>query len=58
MNGGAAVITFEPSDGRYLVRIGGIAVSQSTFMVIAAVIVGLGGGFGAVAFRALIGGAN
>jgi CIC family chloride channel protein len=48
------VISFEPGDGRYTVRVGKISLSQSTFMVIAAIIVGLGGGFGAVAFRALI----
>ncbi len=52
------MISFVPGDGRYVVRIGKLSVSQSTFMIIAAIIVGLGGGFGAVAFRALISGAN
>ena len=48
------MISFEPGDGRYVVRIGKVTLSQSTFMVLAAVLVGMGGGFGAVAFRALI----
>jgi CIC family chloride channel protein len=52
------VTAFEPSDGRYSVRIGKLSLSQSTFMVSAAVAVGLGGGLGAVAFRALIASAS
>src|SRR5665213_3538600 len=48
------MIAFEPWDGRYVVRIGNLSFSQSTFMVLAAILVGIGGGFGAVAFRALI----
>ncbi len=52
------MIKFEPGDGRYVVRIGKISISQSAFMILAAVAVGLGGGFGAVAFRALISGAT
>ena len=52
------MISFEPEDGRYIVRIGRVSASQSTLMILAAVVVGLGGGFGAVAFRALIAGAN
>src|ERR1700758_3937153 len=42
-------------DGRYALRIGRIHISQSTFLILTAVLVGVGGGFGAVAFRALIG---
>ena len=52
------MIKFEPGDGRYVVRIGRISMSQSTFMILAAVVVGIGGGFGAVVFRALISGAT
>ena len=48
------MISFESVDGRYAVRVGKVSVSQSAFMVVAAIVVGLGGGFGAVAFRALI----
>lgn len=42
-------------DGRYALRIGRLHVSQSTFLIGTAVLVGIGGGLGAVAFRALIG---
>lgn len=52
------MISFVPDDGRYVVRIGRLSLSQSTFMILAAIVVGLGGGLGAVAFRALIAGAN
>jgi chloride channel protein, CIC family len=52
------MIKFEPGDGRYVVRIGRISTSQSTFMILAAIVVGLGGGFGAVGFRVLIAGAH
>ncbi|HLI97294.1 MAG TPA: chloride channel protein [Candidatus Baltobacteraceae bacterium] len=45
-------------DGRYAIRLGALTVSQSAFMIAAAVAIGLGGGFGAVGFRALIAGAN
>jgi CIC family chloride channel protein len=48
------MIAFELRDGRYLIRVGKFSFSQSTFMLLAAILVGLGGGFGAVAFRALI----
>lgn len=37
-------------------RIGRIQISQTTFLLVTAVIVGVGGGFGAVIFRALISG--
>jgi chloride channel protein, CIC family len=39
----------------YRVEWGRLALSQSTFMLLAAVIVGVGGGYGAVVFRWLIG---
>jgi CIC family chloride channel protein len=35
-------------------RVGRFTVSQSTFLLVAAIVVGLGGGFGAVVFRGLI----
>ncbi len=41
-----------------MLRIGSARISQSTFLIVAAVVVGLGGGFGAVGFRALITGAT
>ncbi|HEY1977654.1 MAG TPA: chloride channel protein [Candidatus Baltobacteraceae bacterium] len=52
------MVSFVPGDGRYIVKIGSASISQSTFMVLAAIVVGLGGGFGAVGFRALIAGEN
>jgi len=48
------LLEFEFRGGRYSLRAGRIRVSQSTFLIAAAVVVGLGGGFGAVGFRALI----
>ncbi|HTX60318.1 MAG TPA: chloride channel protein [Verrucomicrobiae bacterium] len=41
-------------DGRYALRVGKLHISQSTFLVLTAVLVGIGGGFGAVFFRWLI----
>jgi len=35
-------------------QIGSIVLSQSTYLLAAAVVVGVGGGFGAIAFRQLI----
>jgi chloride channel protein, CIC family len=49
------VIEYVQKDGRSQLRVGRYIVSQSTFLISCAVIVGIGGGFGAVAFRALIG---
>jgi CIC family chloride channel protein len=45
------------SEGRrgYDLQIGSLAVPQSTYLLCAALVVGIGGGLGAVAFRALIG---
>ena len=48
------VIEYVLKDGRSQLRVGRVTVSQTTFLMVTAVIVGLGGGFGAVAFRALI----
>ena len=45
-------------DGRYALRVGRITIGQSAFMMAAAGMVGLGGGFGAVLFRAMIFGAQ
>jgi chloride channel protein, CIC family len=42
----------------YRFEFGRLSLSQSTFLLLAAIIVGLGGGFGAVAFRYLIFGAS
>jgi chloride channel protein, CIC family len=48
-------IEYVLKNGRYALRIGRVHISQSTFLVMTAFFVGLGGGFGAVGFRALIG---
>ncbi|MGA7569913.1 MAG: chloride channel protein [Candidatus Aquilonibacter sp.] len=48
------MIEYVLKDGRSQLRVGRVTVSQTTFLMVTAVIVGLGGGFGAVAFRALI----
>ena len=50
------MIEYVLKDGRSQLRVGRVTVSQTTFLMVTAVIVGLGGGFGAVAFRALING--
>lgn len=47
-------VEYELRDGRYALRIGKAVISQSTFLLVTAFIVGVGGGFGAVGFRALI----
>ena len=39
----------------YELRIGTIAMPQSSYLLIAAILVGVGGGYGAIGFRALIG---
>ncbi len=41
-------------DGRYALRIGSFYISQSSFLIAAAVLAGIGGGLGAVLFRKLI----
>lgn len=50
------MIEYVLKDGRPQLRIGRVTISQTTFLLVTAVIVGVGGGFGAVAFRALIAG--
>ncbi len=50
------MIEYVLKDGRSQLRLGRVTVSQTTFLIVTAVIVGVGGGFGAVAFRALISG--
>jgi CIC family chloride channel protein len=49
------VIAFLEGTRGYELRVGAFRIPQSTYLVAAAVIIGLGGGWGAVAFRALIG---
>lgn len=49
---------FTLRDGNYAIRLGTATISQSAFMIAAAVVIGLGGGFGAVGFRTLILAAN
>jgi len=48
------VIEFFVKDGRSQLRVGRITIPQTTFLLVTAVIIGIGGGFGAVGFRALI----
>lgn len=50
------MIEYLTKDGRSVLRVGRFTVSQTTFLIVTAVLVGLGGGFGAVLFRALIAG--
>jgi chloride channel protein, CIC family len=50
------LIEYELRGGRYALRVGRVYVSQATFLIATAVLVGIGGGFGAVGFRALIAG--
>ena len=48
------MVSYVMRDGRYGLRVGRLSISQSTFMIGVAVVVGLGGGFGAVVFRQMI----
>ena len=48
-------IAFREGARGYEMRIGALRISQSTYLLVAALLVGLGGGWGAVLFRALIG---
>ncbi|HTU71576.1 MAG TPA: chloride channel protein [Candidatus Baltobacteraceae bacterium] len=48
------MIEYITKDGRTVLRIGRYTFSQTTFLMVTAVIIGIGGGFGAVGFRALI----
>ena len=52
------MFSYALQDGRYALRIGRFTIGQSAFMIAAAALVGLGGGFGAVLFRAMIFGAQ
>ncbi len=52
------MISYVLRSGRYELRIGRVTISQSAFMVAAAVVVGMGGGFGAIVFRDMIAGAQ
>ncbi|TAM59763.1 CBS domain-containing protein [bacterium] len=45
---------FVEQRGEYRLHVGRIAISQSTLLLAAAMLVGIGGGYGAVAFRKLI----
>ncbi|HTU80551.1 MAG TPA: chloride channel protein [Candidatus Acidoferrales bacterium] len=51
------MISYVMQSGRYGLRVGRFVISQSAFMIAAAVVVGIGGGFGAIVFRAMIAGA-
>ncbi|MGC8485694.1 MAG: chloride channel protein, partial [Candidatus Baltobacteraceae bacterium] len=51
-------LAFEPKGTAYVLRVGRFSVSQSAFMIAAAVLVGVGGGLGAVLFRDMIAGAG
>jgi CIC family chloride channel protein len=48
-------VAFRAGRRGYELHVAGIAISQSTYLLVAAILVGIGGGYGAVAFRALIG---
>ncbi len=48
------MIEYAAKDGRSVIRIGRFTFSQTTFLIVTAIVVGVGGGFGAVVFRALI----
>lgn len=52
------MISYVLQDGRYALRLGRFTIAQSAFMLGAATVVGLGGGFGAVVFRLMIAGAG
>src|SRR5579875_1119561 len=47
-------VSYVLRDGRYAIRVGALTIPQSSFLIAAAVIVGFGGGIGAVLFRRLI----
>lgn len=47
-------VQYVETDRGYRLDVGRISVSQSTFLLLAAILVGIGGGYGAVAFRYLI----
>jgi hypothetical protein len=47
-------LAFVERGGNHRVRLAGLELSQSTFNVAAALVIGAGGGYGAVGFRRLI----
>lgn len=47
-------VRYVETDRGYRLDIGRVSIGQSTFLLLAAIIVGIGGGYGAVAFRYLI----
>ena len=49
------MLAYVTRNGSSELHVGRMRISQSTFMVAAAVVVGAGGGLGAVVFRAMIG---
>ncbi len=49
------MIAFREGRRGYELRIGSLAIPQSAYLLGAALLVGVGGGYGAIAFRALIG---
>jgi CIC family chloride channel protein len=49
-------IAYVETERGYRLNLGRISLSQSTFLLLAAIVVGLGGGYGAVVFRYLIAG--
>jgi chloride channel protein, CIC family len=48
-------VAFRKATRGYELHVGAVRIPQSTYLVAAAIVVGLGGGWGAVLFRALIG---
>ena len=51
---GVARVRYIETDRGYRLDIGRFSIGQSTFLLLAAIVVGIGGGYGAVAFRYLI----
>jgi CIC family chloride channel protein len=47
-------VRYVETDRGYHLEIGGLSIGQSTFLLLAAIVVGIGGGYGAVGFRYLI----
>jgi CIC family chloride channel protein len=48
-------LTYRESGVGYQMRLGRFSIPQSTYLLVGAVVVGIGGGYGAIAFRWLIG---
>lgn len=47
-------VRYVETDRGYRLDVGRVSINQSTFLLLAAIIVGVGGGYGAVGFRYLI----